>query len=205
VQARYRLLDVKTKEAEDGLLVFLDEAEVQVSIVKDADERWIVEMADGARCRAANGEMISVGDQSWKLLVPLDSPFIGTCKANPPLTMATIALRFHVSDDEKHISLDIVNGDEVIALRESVLFETLLLLARKRIDDAYDSKLSEKEQGWYDAPDLYHELGVDELSLNRTICRLRKLFIKTRVEGGRGIVERRTKKLRIGTARLQIA
>lgn len=200
-----RCLDTgETRAADDGLLILPDEVNVQLSVVMDEDDHWSIEAVDGSQRPAENGEQILIAGHLWEITVPPGNPVVGTHKANAPLSMYTLTLRFHVSMDEEHIKLDIVNGDQVIPLRESVLFETLLLLARKRIEDASDSKLPEKEQGWYDAPDLYHELGVDELSLNRTICRLRNLFIKTKVDGGRGVVERRTKKLRIGTSRLQI-
>jgi hypothetical protein len=113
------------------------------------------------------------------------------------LTMDTLALRLHASLDEQHISIDIVRGDDVIVLGESVLFGPLYRLARKRLVDKVEGKLPENEHGWMFTVDL-----ADELELNRTVCRLRKLFRRVGVQGAWNVVERRRKKIRIGTGRL---
>lgn len=192
-----------TKAAKDGLLELPSEEDAEVAIVVDAAGRWIVETADGSRHCATNGESIFAGEHFWTLVVPPDSPSVGTHKAKPPLSLATVLLRFHVSGDENHIRLDIVNGDETIELGERALFGVLLALARKRHADEMAAKLPASERGWYDLPDLAHELEVDELIVNTNIHRLRRLFKQTGVEGGWDIIENRLKKRRLGTTRLQ--
>lgn len=113
------------------------------------------------------------------------------------MTMETLTLRLHASLDEQHIRIDIMHGDEVVELRESALFGPLYRLAKKRLKDKAAGELPEKEHGWMDTVDIAHELD-----LNRTVCRLRKLFRRAGVQGAWNIVERRRKKIRIGTGRL---
>ena len=190
------------KTAQDGLLELPDEADVRVSIVDDADGLWFVEAADGSRHSAKSGESISIGKDVWTLVVPPHSPSVGTYKAKPQLSLTTLALRFHISQDEQHIRVDIEHGDDTIELGERSLFGVLLSLARRRLVDEMAASLPESERGWYDLPDLAYELEVDERVVNTNIHRLRRLFKQTGVEGGWNVVENRLKKRRIGTGRL---
>lgn len=128
-----------------------------------------------------------------------EKPYVTAEKMNTISTvkMDALTLRLHVSKDEEHISLDIVYGDEVVELRESALFGPLYLLAQRRWKDKAAGELPEKEHGWMHTVEL-----ADELDLNRTVCRLRKLLHRVGVHGAWNVVERRRKKIRIGTGRL---
>lgn len=195
----------ETKAAENGLLELPDEVDAHVSVFADVDGQWIVEMKDGARHSATNEESISIGDRTWELVVPPQSPYVGTYKAKSPPSLSTISLRFRVSHDKKHVNVDILNGDDTIPLGERALFGVLLALARKRIEDETAAKLPESERGWYDLPDLVYDLkAADEQIVNTTSHRLRKLFVHTGVEGGWDIIEKRLKQRRITIPRLQI-
>jgi hypothetical protein len=127
---------------------------------------------------------------------------VTTMPSNATFSIATLVLRFQVSLDEQHISVDIVHGNDVLVLRESALFAALLILARKRLADKIAGKLPEKEHGWMDTWDVADLLGVEDLGLNLTVCRLRKLMRRSGVEGAWSIVQRRRKKIRIGTDQL---
>ena len=175
---------------------------VRVSGVDDGDGLWCVEGDGGSRHSAKIGAAISSGKDVWPLVVPPHSLSVGTYKAKPQLSLATLALRFHISQDEQHIRVDIEHGDDTIELGERSLFGVLLSLARRRLVDEMAASLPESERGWYDLPDLAYELKVDERVVNTNIHRLRRLFKQTGVEGGWNVVENRLKKRRIGTGRL---
>lgn len=189
--------------AEDGLLVLPNASEVLVSIVLNSQGVWVFEAADGSRRRARHAERITVAGQTWELTVPPDSPVAGTYKAKQRLSLSTLELRFHVSQNEEHVRVDVVDGETVLALRERTAFYVLLLLARERLKDAAAGKLRVEEQGWYTMEDLTRDAHVDEKPLNTMIHRVRKDFAKLGIEGAEGIVERRKGLLRIGTGRLR--
>ncbi|MDI1480546.1 FHA domain-containing protein [Polyangium sp. y55x31] len=194
----------EVRAAEDGQLVLPDAANVFLSIVEDSEGHWVVETLEGARRPARDGEQITVAGETWELSVPPTSPVAGTYKARTSLTLKTLSLRFHVSRNQEHVSVDIVHGEDVVPLGERTVFDALLQLARERLKDAEAGTLPEEEQGWYDLEALTRDLHVDEKVLNTTICRVRKAFGKAGVERPAGIVERRRRELRIGTSRVEV-
>ena len=192
------------RAAEDGQLVLPDATNVLLSIVEDAEGHWVVETIDGSRRPARDTEQITVAGETWSCSVPPTSPVAGTYKARTSLSLNTLSLRFHVSRNQEHVSVDIVHGEDVVPLGERTVFDVLLQLARERLKDAAAGALPEEEQGWYDLEALTQDLRVDEKVLNTTICRVRKAFGKAGVERPAGIVERRRRELRIGTSRVEI-
>lgn len=193
----------EVRRAEDGLLALPDLEDVLVSVVKDSAGRWFVEMADGARRLAVDREQITIAGQSWELEVPSEtSTGIETKTETPSLQLASLTLRFHVSRDLEHVSLDIVDGATVLSLGERASFYTLFFLARERIKDAANTSLRESDHGWVHVVDLMRGLPADENHLNVTVYRLRKEFGEAGVVGAEGIVQRRPRQMRIGVANL---
>jgi FHA domain len=190
------------RTAEDGLLALPDTDDVLVSIVLDSTRQWVVERPDGSRREARNTEQLLVGDQIWELAVPPPYPVTGTYKAKPSPSLATLTLHFHVSRDEEHVRIEVVDGETVLHFKERTGFYMLLVLARERLNDAARASLSEAEQGWVHVADLTRDLRVDESSLNVHVYRVRDA-LKALVQGAEGIVQRRPKQLRIGTGRLE--
>lgn len=193
----------EVRAAEGGLLALPSLDELVVSVVEDAANRWFVEAADGVRQPAVDGASIRTGDRTWELTVPPASPLTGTFEDKPALSLATIALRFHVSLDEEHVRIDAVDGARVVPLGERAGFYMLLVLARRRIEEAQGGALPEAERGWYHVIDLLKALGMEERNLNVTVFRLREVFAKAGVDGAEGIVQRRSREIRIGTGRLE--
>ncbi|UQA57423.1 FHA domain-containing protein [Polyangium aurulentum] len=193
----------EVRAAEDGLLALPDPTNVLLSIVMDSDGQWLVETPDGSRRLARDTERVTLAEQTWELTVPPASTVAGTYKAKASFSLATLTLRFHVSRDEEHVHVEAVDGDEMLSLGERTIFRALLQLARERLKDAAEARLPEDEQGWYHLIDLTRDLAVEERSLNVDIHRVREAFAKAGIEGAEGIVQRRSRQLRIGTGRLE--
>lgn len=195
--------DGEIRRAEDGLLALPASEEVFVTVVRDADERWFVETADGLRRPASDGEQLTVAGRRWALAVPPTSPIVGTRKASAGLSLATLTLRFHVSRDEEHVRVELLDGVRVLPLKERTGFYVLLELARERQEDAR-AGVAEGEQGWVDVEGLTDSLKITQGNLNVLILRVRQAFAKAGVAGAEHVVERRSKQLRIGTGRLEV-
>lgn len=191
------------RTAADGMLALPDMDDVLVSIVLDSTGQWVVETPDGSRHDARDTEQLIVGGQTWELAVPPPYPVAGTYKATPSPSLATITLHFHVSRDEEHVRIDVENGENMLSLKERAGFYMLLVLARERLNDAAHASLPDAEQGWLHVVDLMRALTVDERNLNVLVCRVRAAFGKALADGAGGIVQRRSRQLRIGTGRLK--
>jgi hypothetical protein len=191
-------------EAEDGLMALPNAEGVEVTIVVDADGQWLVEMSDGSRRPAEDGERLTVAGETWELMVPPVSPIVGTYKEKTSLRLSSITLRFYVSLDEEHVRIEAVDENQVVSLGERACFDLLLLLARTRLKDAARGTLPEGEHGWIHMQDLIKGLGKEERSINTDAFRVREIFAKANIDGFEGIVERRRQERRIGTGRLDV-
>lgn len=120
------------------------------------------------------------------------------------LIRSSVGLCFYVGLQKDRIRVEMTLGCTSVSLGYSELFVVLAELARKRLDDMALNRLPESEQGWVDTPDLVHEMGLDDETLNLTIFRLRKLFQRYGLENARDIVERRRKQIRIGIRQLKL-
>lgn len=189
------------RAAVEGLLALPSADAMEVSILMmDGAELARIETSDGSWRTARNGEQLTVAGETWELTLPPTSPFRGTEKAKPSPALGSLDLTFHVSRDEEHVRVDALDGDRTIALGERSCFYMLLLLARARLAE---TEAPEAERGWYHVPDLMQALAVAEGTLNVTVHRARQAFAKAGVDGAEGIVERRAREVRIGTARIK--
>lgn len=188
--------------AENGLLALPDPNDVRASVIMDSVGQWFIETQDGLRRAAKDKDQITIAGQTWELLVPPASPVGGTYKAKTGIRLATLALRFLVTRDDKHIRIEARDGEHVQLLEERASFFLLLRLARARLKDAADAKLPDDEQGWLHVIDAAAALHKEESHLNVDVLRAREVFAKAGVEGAEGIVQRRPREIRIGTGRL---
>jgi hypothetical protein len=79
----------------------------------------------------------------------------------------------------------------------------LLTLARQRLEDA-KSNLPETSCGWVDLEELSHDPTMAPPQLNIDVFRIREQFAKAGLADAAEIIERRPRKMRIGTGRLTI-
>lgn len=188
--------------AEKGLLALPDPERVHVSVMLDASGHWLVETQDGTRRVAQDTERLTIDGQAWELGVPAVSAVSGTHKAKAGPQLARLTLRFVVSPGDKHIRVEVVDGRDVVPLRERASFSMLLALARARLEAAA-AGVSEEEQGWLHVIDVAEMLRKDEGAVNVDVHRAREVLAKAGIEGAEGIVQRRPREIRIGTGRLE--
>ncbi len=136
--------------------------------------------------------------------MPSSAPVLVTQKAKSATQLASLTLRFHVSRDEEHVRLEALDGENVLSLGERAIFYPLLLLARERLENAADASLSESDHGWFYVVDLMSALHADESHLNVMVYRVREAFGKAGIAGAEGIIQRRSRQMRIGVASLEV-
>lgn len=203
--AARRLSDGEVRVAQDGLLALPSDEEVVVSVLLTAPGRWLVEVEDGTRRPARYGDRIEVAGETWELTVPAASPSASTYKASGGVQLAHATLRLLVSPGDKHVRLEIVEGAAVCKIRDRACFNLLLLLARKRLDDA-QAGLPEDERGWIHVIDALAPLGKkEETAINVNVLRARRALSAAGVLDAEGIIERRSREMRIGARRLEIS
>ena len=191
--------------AQDGFLALPDEMDLQLSIYEEAPGAWVVETAEEAR-RVEDQELISEGENLWRVLLPHTHE--ATLEGNelPGRTIKDIGLRFGVSGDEEHVDVQITSDEGETPLPESAHYYLLLTLARARLRDVNEGDIAAGDRGWMYAEDLSEMLRMDSNTLNVAVHRLRHRVAKAGIMGAAGIIERRrnTRQLRIGTERLEV-
>jgi hypothetical protein len=187
----------------DGFLELPGPESETVAVLRDEEERWQIEGAAGSRRPAVDGEHVIAGGSTWVLALPPASPLVGTRRASPGLSLATVKLRFHVSGDEEHIRVDLVHEPRIVSLKERAAFYLLLHLARARGSDQA-AGVPDGEQGWLDVDLVVNDLKIKTNHLNVMTLRLRRSFAAAGVSDAEGIVERRAQQVRIGAARLEV-
>jgi len=191
----------EVRVAEAGALALPEEADAAITIVTDG-HGWFVETGEGERKPVRDKQTLQVGEHTWELSVPpspsKSTPTIETQERRP---LDRLLLRFHVSLNEEHISLDLVDGGRVDPLGERAAFYLLVFLARERRRDQEGGTLPEPEQGWVDISVLRAKTYMTEKAINLHVHRIRDVFRNAGVSDG--IVERRAGQIRIGTATCQ--
>jgi len=162
---------------------------------------WVVERS-GEIATVADGDVLRVGDEAWRLHLP--EPLPQTAEpVTRPLHLDDLTLRFRVSRDEEYVELTAVHDAQAIDLKARAHHYTLLVLARARLRDA---ALPADVQGWVHQSELLDQLRVDVNHLNLSIYRMRQQLGEAGVSAAARIVERRagTRQVRVGTARIEI-
>lgn len=125
-----------------------------------------------------DGDELRVGDRLWCFLS--SSPVQETADLVPSHepVFADAVFEFEVSLDEEHVSVQIESGRHAIKLGERSHHYCLLVLARKRIDDARRG-IGSAAQGWVYLEDLARMLGTDTSHGNIQIFRARKQVVQS--------------------------
>lgn len=196
-----RAADGTLARAESGVLCLPSVAEPEVMVFEGADGRWVAEGAEGTDL-VKDGSAVVAGGRAWVLQLPLGDTSTWA-PAGSPMALATISLRFRVSQDEEYIEVDVEHLGRTVKLETRTHFELLLTLARARLEDAAHA---EAEQGWRYNDDLRRMLGLEPGALNVQIYRARQQLGDAQVAGAAGVIERRatTGQLRLGVARVEV-
>jgi len=187
--------------AQGDLLVLPSEQDPEISVLQDADGRWIVEERGEARA-AADGDVLEVRGESFVLHLP--TPIAPTVDArDEPLDLRLLRLRFRVSRDEERVEVTIFRGPEPVVMPPRAHHYTLLTLARARYRDEEEAKLPEPSRGWISVDEICRMLATDENKMNVDFYRIRQDFASLGLQNAAAIIERRrgSRQVRLGNRR----
>ena len=190
--------------ARGGLLPLPSEEEPEVTVMQDADGRWIVEAGGEARV-ALDGEVLKVGSETFALHLPAPiAPTVDARVERPDIR--SVGLRFRVSRDEERVEVVIELGPTTRVFAPRAHHYTWLTLARARLRDEEEAKLPEPSRGWIAVDDLCRMLAMDENKLNVEVFRIRQDFGALQVQNATAIVERRkgVRQVRLGNPRVTL-
>lgn len=196
-------VDIATAEvhcAADGLLALPSEEQPEVSIYGAGGGAFVVESANGQVRRIREPELLTVGGRVFRLEPPLIQE--GTPFAEEGPSCRNVTLRFTVSRNEEHVTLEFEHAGRVVELGRRDHFYVLLVLARIRLEDV---DLPAEERGWVDRDELCRMVSLEPNALDVAIHRARKQLAQVGLEDAAGIVEVRAGQRRLATDRLQIA
>jgi hypothetical protein len=173
-----------------------DQEAPEVSIYRTAGGHWVLE-SDGEIRMLADGDTVRVAGRAYRLLVNEDVD--ETTGPAPPSSTRTLKFCFHVSDDEEHASLTVLERAQLVDLGERIHHYCLLTLARRRVADA-DAGRELADQGWVRNAELSRLLRIEPLNLNVQIFRARHQLMSAlpALAELAHVVERRRGMLRLG-------
>ncbi len=169
--------------AEDGLLVLPSDDDPQLTVLREADGRWVLESAEG-RTVLSDRVLVHVGSRSWQLALPAAADATLELRLGPG-----VCLCFQVSRDEEHVQLSVERGDRApVALGARAHNYLLLVLARQVEDDAH---LPAGERGWVHRDALLRALRIDASALRMHIYRARRAYAAAGLPAPEDLVQRR--------------
>lgn len=190
--------------AEAGLLPLPSEEQPEIMLVEQRDAGWQLETAAQTR-PVVDRERIEIGGVQWSIHLP--GRILRTDDGrDPPLSVDAIALEFHVSRDEEHVEIKVLQDSRQVALKPRAHDFFLLTLARARLADQERPDLDEAEYGWVHRQDLAQRLKVDRTLLNLWVYRARRQFALAGVVDVANLIERRrgAEQMRMGIGRLRV-
>jgi len=190
----------------DGeLLALPSSADPQVTIYQGPDGSWLLEQPNDSITTIAHMQTFEAAGHVWKFCCPERAQKTSLTDYRPDFEVRHLELLFSVSRDEEHVQLHASYGTGRFDLGSRNHNYVLLLLARKRLEDAAEG-LPETSCGWTYIEDLVRGPDVTPSSLNIDVFRIRKQFDALGVLDPANIIERRprTKQLRIGTGRISV-
>ena len=177
---------------------FANDYRASLAIYFSSSHGWQLEQS--GHTRALNdGELIEFDQRLWRFI---PCPLVETTREVDLAVLHQTSqprLLFHVSLNEEHVQLQIQLGKRMIQLGERVHHYCLLLLARKRLEDA-NKGFELHHQGWIKLDALAAMLGQSNSYINIQIFRLRSQLTQAlgQVQEAPELIERRRNELRLG-------
>jgi hypothetical protein len=183
-------------------IVILPIEESEIMIYLSEQSQWICEV-DGNSHILTIGDVVGVGRQRWQFVE--GRPSTATTVNNTLPQPQDIKFHFNASQNEEHVSLNLIVDNKPIKMGRRSHHYLLLLLARQRLDDS-EKGLHPTEQGWINKDHLIKMTGTLEQHLNILIYRFRKQVDNLTPHGTilRQIVERRPTELRFAYTDISI-
>lgn len=180
-----------------------DEIAPEVSIHLASNGQWRREDVSGCTI-LQDGDKVYVAGDTWQFFnrFEVDATIdINACRYS---ATPDALFNFMVSQNEEHIQLTIVAGEQQVNLGERTHHYSLLLLARRRFSDArrgWDAW----SQGWISVEKCAAMLGIEPKHLNMQLHRARQQIARAcSMDFCSNCIERRRGELRFGSFRFQI-
>jgi len=187
-------------EAHGGFLALPNSDAPEVTVLYQR-QQWRMERGDDIQ-PVSDGDMVETDAARWLLHLPEQLPTTRDSEGVAP-TLASLTLRFTVSDGGKTIALCAFRGERTIDLKVRAHHAPLLALARARLRDQH---LNSGTQGWVEQADLVTFLGCETSRLHVDIHRLRRQLAAAGILDAAHIIERRrsTRALRMYPSKIEI-
>jgi hypothetical protein len=128
----------------------------------------------------------------------------GVARRPGALTLDALTFAFRVSLDEEHVELRVASGGRSYELGARNYHYLLLILARKRREDA-SRLLNDSSCGWIDVDSFAHDPAMAPSRINTAVFRIRARLRALGVVDASAVIERRRERqIRIGTSRLSV-
>jgi hypothetical protein len=192
-----------TLRADGAILAVPSVDHPEVTLYRGKEGHWLLERHD-AVLTIENHDLFEAAGQTWRFCCPSLVP--KTQAVEQPLEIRDAELWFGVSSDEEHVELHVRSAGKDIDLGSRTHNYLLLTLARARLEEVARG-LPDPLCGWTYQDDLLRALGVETSQLNIDVFRIRKQFASLGFLDAANVIERRprTKQLRVGVTRLQVA
>jgi hypothetical protein len=191
--------------AENDVLCLPSQAQCDVMIFRDADERWVAERPEGTS-PISDEECVVVGGIPFHVHLPGGIPATREADDIAAIAIDEGVIEFRVSRDREHVDICFVRSEETRTIETRAHGFLLLALARSRLTDAAGG-LPETEHGWVHRDDLLRELSIDDPQLlNLWVYRARQQLAQLKLRGASRVIERRegAGQLRLGLSRIRI-
>ncbi|MFK7927105.1 MAG: FHA domain-containing protein [Myxococcota bacterium] len=184
-------------QGEDGLLGVPD-LEDPALIIEGTPRGWMCGDAS-----VGDGQVLTHEGQSWTLHLPTA---LSATAAHGAVLLERCTMRCAVSADEEFIQVQVGLPGGAVDLPARSHHEVLLMLARRRLEDAADSDLASAEHGWMYRADLQKALRASANQVYIGLHRIRKEFEGLGIVDGHDVIETRrtTRQVRLAISDLNV-
>ena len=176
----------------DAHLLPIEECNIMIYLSEDG--QWLCEV-NSETSVLNSGDKVGSHGKFWQFVDA--RPCASTIAMNMSVPHNDIKFCFTASQNEEHVTLNLVVDNTPIDLGERNHHYLLLLLAKQRIEDV-EKGYAEPEQGWVKKDVLVHMMGIAEQHINIQIYRFRKQVAKDLPQSSTlyQVIERRPGELR---------
>jgi len=187
------------------LAVLPNEDQPENTLYISASGNWVCESESGVSV-LKTGDMVGSREQAWRFI---EASATAETLHNDVLDLATVeqaSIQFMVSQNEEHVAMKLIMGEQEYDLGQRNHHYLLLILARKRLEDIAEG-VRASEQGWIDKELLSKMLGQSENHINIQIYRFRKQVVKLLSSSSSlpQTIERRTREIRFAYDNVEIS
>ncbi len=186
------------------LAVLPNEEQPESTLYISASGHWVCESESGVSV-LKTGDLVGSREHAWRFI---EASATAETLHNDVLVLVSavqISIQFMVSQNEEHVAMKFIIGEQEYDLGQRNHHYLLLILARKRLEDIAQG-LRASEQGWIDKELLSKMLGQSENHINIQIYRFRKQIVKLLSNSTRlpQAIERRTREIRFAYDNVEI-